>query len=114
MLRNKEATMNHTAEELFSVFFSTVFESSSIADFTKKMASFFKRYMPVSSVYICFFDNDKIFKIAEHIDYSKASFPDQITIPENILRRMYMEDHFFTGDVHSIKNFTGEGSCVFS
>lgn len=110
----KEATMNHTAEELFSVFFSTVFESSCISDFTQKMASFFKRYMPVSAVYICFFDKDKIFKIAEHVNYSKTIFPDQITIPEDTLRRMYVEDHFFTGDVHSIKNFTGEESCVFS
>ena len=114
MLRNKGDIMNHTTEELFSVFFSTVFESSSISDFTQKMASFFKRYMPVSAVYICFFDKDKIFKIAEHIDHSKTSFPDQVTIPENTLRRMYMEDHFFTGDVHSIRNFTGEGSCIFS
>ena len=26
----------------------------------------------------------------------------------------YIEDNFFTGDVHSIKNFTGEETCVFS
>ena len=100
--------MNHTSEELFSVFFSTVFESSCISDFTQKMASFFKRYMPVSAVYISFFEKDTIFKVAEYADYSKNSFPDQITIPEDTLRRMYIEDNFFTGDVHSIKNFTGE------
>ena len=52
--------MNHTSEELFSVFFSTVFESSCISDFTQKMASFFKRYMPVSAVYICFFEKDML------------------------------------------------------
>ena len=106
--------MNHTSEELFSVFFSTVFESSCISDFTQKMASFFKRYMPVSAVYISFFEKDTIFKVAEYADYSKNSFPDQITIPEDTLRRMYIEDNFFTGDVHSIKNFTGEETCVFS
>ena len=27
---------------------------------------------------------------------------------------MYIEYNFFTGDVHSIKNFTGEETCVFS
>ena len=106
--------MNHTSEELFSVFFSTVFESSCISDFTQKMASFFKRYMPVSAVYISFFEKDTIFKVAEYADYSKNPFPDQITIPEDTLRRMYIEDNFFTGDVHSIKNFTGEETCVFS
>ena len=106
--------MNHTSEELFSVFFSTVFESSCISDFTQKMASFFKRYMPVSAVYISFFEKDTIFKVAEYADYSKNPFPDQVTIPEDTLRRMYVEDNFFTGDVHSIKNFTGEESCVFS
>ena len=106
--------MNHTSEELFSVFFSTVFESSCISDFTQKMASFFKRYMPVSAVYICFFEKDTIFKVSEYVDYSKNPFPDQVTIPEDTLRRMYVEDNFFTGDVHSIKNFTGEESCVFS
>lgn len=58
--------MNHTSEELFSVFFSTVFESSCISDFTQKMASFFKRYMPVSAVYISFFEKDTIFKVAEY------------------------------------------------
>lgn len=105
--------MNHTSEELFSVFFSTVFESSCISDFTQKMASFFKRYMPVSAVYISFFEKDTIFKVAEYADYSKNPFPDQVTIPEDTLRRMYVEDNFFTGDVHSIKNFTGEESCVF-
>ena len=81
--------MNHTSEELFSVFFSTVFESSCISDFTQKMASFFKRYMPVSAVYISFFEKDTIFKVAEYADYSK-------------------------NPVHSIKNFTGEETCVFS
>ena len=55
--------MNHTSEELFSVFFSTVFESSCISDFTQKMASFFKRYMPVSAVYISFFNNEESYSI---------------------------------------------------
>ena len=91
--------MNHTSEELFSVFFSTVFESSCISDFTQKMASFFKRYMPVSAVYISFFEKDTIFKVAEYADYSKNPFPDQITIPEDTLRRMYIEDNFFTGGI---------------
>ena len=70
--------------------------------------------MPVSAVYISFFEKDTIFKVAEYADYSKNPFPDQITIPEDTLRRMYIEDNFFTGDVHSIKNFTGEETCVFS
>lgn len=105
--------MNHTSEELFSVFFSTVFESSCISDFTQKMASFFKRYMPVSAVYISFFEKDTIFKVAEYADYSKNSFPDQITIPEDTLRRMYIEDNFFTGDVHSIKTLRVKKPAYF-
>lgn len=114
MLKDKEATMNHRPEELFSVFFSTVFESSCISDFTRKVSSFLKRYMPVSAAYICFFEKDTLFKVAEHVNYIKTPFPDQVIIPEDILNRMYVEDNFFTGDVHSIRNFTGEGSCVFS
>lgn len=106
--------MNHRPEELFSVFFSTVFESSCISDFTRKVSSFLKRYMPVSAAYICFFEKDTLFKVAEHVNYIKAPFPDQVIIPEDILNRMHVEDNFFTGDVHSIRNFTGEESCVFS
>ena len=100
--------MNHTSEELFSVFFSTVFESSCISDFTQKMSSFFKRYMPVSAVYISFFEKDTIFKVAEYADYSKNPFPDQITIPEDTLRRMYIEDNFYGEQEFDIEYFDPE------
>ena len=81
--------MNHTSEELFSVFFSTVFESSCISDFTQKMASFFADTCLYPPYIFLFFEKDTIFKVAEYADYSKNPFPDQITILEDTQAHVY-------------------------
>ena len=106
--------MQHSTDELFTIFFSTVFESSTISSFAQKRASFFKRYMPVSTLYFCFHDKNKLFKIAEYINHTSVSFPDQLTIPDDTLKRLHREEHFFSGDLYAIKNFTGEENCVFA
>ena len=106
--------MQHSTDELFTIFFSTVFESSTISSFAQKIASFFKRYMPVSTLYFCFYDKNKLFKIAEYINHTGIVFPDQLTIPEDTLKRLHREEHFFSGALYAIKNFTGEENCVFA
>ena len=69
--------------------------------------------MPVSTLYFCFHDKNKLFKIAEYINHANI-FPDQLTIPDETLKRLHREEHFFSGDLYAIKNFTGEENCVFA
>lgn len=106
--------MKYQTDELFAVFFSTVFESSSLQDFTQKTASFLKRYMPVSAVSFCSFDRGRVSRIAEYADAAGPSFPRQTVIPEDILKRLHDEEHFFSDDLHAVKMFTGEETCVFA